>query len=63
MNLTDLANIGQVIGAIAVCDLAHLCGTPDSPEHERRTGRDCAIGPRTFRQLVQLLRLRCVPFV
>jgi len=57
MSLTDLANIGQVLGDRG-CDLAHLCSTADSPEHERRTGRDCAVGPRTFRQLVQLLRLR-----
>jgi hypothetical protein len=58
MNLNDLANIGQVIGAVAVVVLVVLCRAPNSAKHQRRSVCYCSDDARTLRQLVPRSRLR-----
>ena len=62
MHLNDLANIGQIVGAIAVVISLIYVALQIRQNTKCNSRRHCAICPRTFCQLVQLLCSRRVPF-
>ena len=56
MNLNDLANLGQIIGALAVVISLFYVAASNSAKHERRPVRHRLGRARALRELVSFAR-------